>query len=126
MPRTPAGSFLGPTMMKSLYITSLRTEPKPAAMNLSSSARACTSTTSASPFSPSFSAAPVPTDTTLTLPPYLASNTGNITFSKPEFSVLVVVAIRMSSADHAVTANNNASRPAPIFPMYDFTLRSPR
>src|SRR5258706_234776 len=35
-------------MMKSLYMTSLRTEPKPAAMNLSSSAPACTSTTSAS------------------------------------------------------------------------------
>src|SRR5215469_16785239 len=41
-----AGSFLGPTTTKSLYMTSRRTLPKPFRMNCSSRALSCTSTTS--------------------------------------------------------------------------------
>jgi hypothetical protein len=90
MPRTFAGSFAGPTTMKSLYITSRRSTPNPAATNLSSSGRLWTSTTSTSPFSPSFMAFPVPTEITWTLRPLAASNFGTITLSRPELSVLVV------------------------------------
>ena len=94
MPATFAGSALGPTSTKSLYITSRRFTPNPCATNRSSSGRLCTSTTSTSPFSPSFIALPVPTEITCTLSPLSDSNFGSRKRSNPELSVLVVVASR--------------------------------
>ena len=67
MPLILAGSAAGPTMMKSLYMTALRSTPKPLSMKVFSAAGEWTSSTSASPVSPSFKASPLPTATTLTV-----------------------------------------------------------
>ena len=67
MPLMPAGSLVGPTMMKSLYITACRSTPNPSAMYFSSAAGECTRRTSASPVSPILRASPLPTATTLVL-----------------------------------------------------------
>ena len=91
---TAAGSAGGPMMTKSLYITWRRFTPQPSSTNFCSAAGACTSTTSTSPLQPSRNACPVPTASTWTSRPLRDSNFGRITFSKPEFSVLVVVAMR--------------------------------
>ena len=61
MPLTPAGSDGGPTMMKSLCMTSFRFTPLPSSMNFFSAAGECTSRTSASPFEPMAIAWPEPT-----------------------------------------------------------------
>ena len=92
--RSLAGSAGGPTMTKSLYITARRFTPKPASTNASSRAGACDSTTSTSPFSPSFIALPLPTAITSTFTLKRCSNGGRIAPSRPVFSVLVVVASR--------------------------------
>jgi tungstate transport system substrate-binding protein len=55
-PAIPAGSLCGPTMTKSLYITSNRSTPDPSATNASSDVLAWTNTTSASPRRPVSSA----------------------------------------------------------------------
>ncbi len=98
LPRRPSGSSLEPTRMKSLYMTSRRFTPWPSATNFSSAGRACTSTASTSPFLPSSSALPVPTEMTCTLTWCLASKAGSSCLSRPEFSVLVVVDRRMPRA----------------------------
>ncbi len=66
LPLMPAGSAAGPTITKSLYITSWRSTPKPSATNCSSDGLWCTNSTSASPFFASSIAWPVPTATTRT------------------------------------------------------------
>src|SRR5450759_2703612 len=91
-PATLTGSFFGPTMMKSLYITSKRSLASPSATNLSSCARACTSSTSASPLRPISIAWPVPTATTFTLTLLAFSNTGRMKVSRPESAVVGGVA----------------------------------
>src|SRR5579859_540244 len=92
--RMLAGSLLGPTITKSLYITSSRLMPSPLSTKASSWARACTSTTSASPLAPSARAWPVPTATTSTRAPYFVLKSGRMAFSRPVSAVLVVVASR--------------------------------
>src|SRR5215510_9971832 len=61
-----AGSFEGPIIMKSLYITTRRFNSLPWATYLFSRLGAWTSTTSASPFAAIASAWPVPTATVFT------------------------------------------------------------
>ena len=78
MPVTPAGSAGGPTMTKSLYITSKRTTPCPSATNFSSADLACTSRTSPSPFAAFLIACPVPTATTRTSIPVFSVNLGRM------------------------------------------------
>ena len=94
MPLILAGSSLGPSTMKSLYITSKRSLAWPSATNLSSSPRAWTSSTSASPLVPISMACPVPTATMSTLQLFFFSKSGRMKVSKPESAVLVVVARR--------------------------------
>ncbi len=65
-PFTPAGSAAGPTTTKSLCITVRRSPALPAAINSSSAAGECASTTSASPRSPISIASPLPTAIVLT------------------------------------------------------------
>ena len=89
-PAMPAGSAGGPTTTKSLYITSKRSTPPPSAMNFSSAALACTSSTSPSPFSAFLIAWPVPTATTRTSIPVFLVNSGSSTSNRPEFCVEVV------------------------------------
>ena len=84
IPAMPAGSASGPTITKSLYMTSSRLTPWSASINASSLARACTRSTSASPCSPSANACPVPTATTSTVIPLSSSKTGKIASSRPE------------------------------------------
>src|SRR6185503_9475223 len=90
-----AGSAAGPTMTKSLYITSRRSTPKPSATNFSSASRSCTKTTSASPRLPMSSAWPVPCATTRTLIPVFAPNSGRMCLNRPDCSVDVVEATTM-------------------------------
>ena len=63
---TPAGSLGAPRTTKSLYMTSWRSMPCPAAIQVFSAGGAWTRTTSASPRSPSARACPVPTEIVLT------------------------------------------------------------
>src|SRR5450759_774653 len=94
---TFAGSAAGPTMTKSLYITGLRSVPKPFATKLVSAAGLWTSRTSASFFTPSAMASPEPTATTFKVKVGFAfSNAGMSTSKRPESSVEVVDA-RMRS-----------------------------
>jgi len=86
-----AGSASGPTMTKSLYMTSRRLSILPSATYFFSSSGACTSATSASPRAASASACPVPTETVFTVYPVWRSNMGTSTSSNPESCVLVVV-----------------------------------
>src|SRR5215472_16150065 len=105
MPAIPAGSLVGPTMMKSLYMTSRRPTPSPAATNLSSAWRSCTNTTSASPRCPSASAWPVPTATTRTSIPVALAKAGSRWVKSPEFSVEVVDATVMNLSSAAVATD---------------------
>src|SRR6516165_1225086 len=89
-PLMPAGSFLGPIMTKSLYITELRFTPNPSATNFSSASFACTNTTSASPRRARSRAWPVPLAMTLTSMPVFCLNRGGIKPNSPESSVEVV------------------------------------
>ena len=66
IPATPAGSDGGPTITKSLYITSARAIPWPSATNVISAGFAWTKSTSPSPFAAFRIACPVPTATTRT------------------------------------------------------------
>ena len=90
MPATPAGSPLGPTMTKSLYMTSKRFTPWPSATNCSSSGLACTNSTSPSPLRAFLIAWPVPTATTRTSIPVLSWNSGSRWPNSPDCSVEVV------------------------------------
>ena len=63
LPFTFAGSEAGPTMMKSLYMTSRRSLPFFSFMKAASASGSCTSSTSTSPFLPYCRALPVPTAT---------------------------------------------------------------
>src|SRR6185312_14492019 len=103
----PAGSLLGPTKMKSLYITGYRFRPAPSAMNFSSCGLACTNSTSASPRRPVSRAWPVPCATTFTSMPVLALNSGRIWPNRPESCVDVVEAttIDLSCACAGVAAS---------------------
>src|SRR5580704_2556618 len=91
-PLTPAGSSLGPTRTKSLYMTPRRSMPLPSATNLSSPARSCTRSASASPRSPMASACPVPTATTRTSIPVASRKIGIKWPKRPDSSVEVVEA----------------------------------
>ena len=99
-PRMRAGSSFGPTITKSLYITSKRAMPKPSSMSFSSSARLWVKTTSTSPLRANFNTWPVPPMLVRILIPLVFSNAGNRNFSRPESSVVVVVPrrSRLSSA----------------------------
>ena len=92
-----AGSAAGPTITKSLYMTSNRSRACRSATNWSSASRAWTSSTSASPRRPMAMACPVPTATTSTRQPAARSNAGRIAASSPVSAVLVVVASRRTA-----------------------------
>ena len=110
-PAIPAGSSAGPTMTKSLYITSTRSTPKPSATKASSAGREWTKTMSASPRLPVSSAWPVPCATTRTSIPLIASNSGRMWPKRPEASVEVVEATVMKrSCAAAGAATSNDSR----------------
>ena len=86
-----AGSASGPTMRKSLYMTSRRSCILPSATYFFSSAGAWHSVTSASPRAASASAWPVPTEIVFTVRPVFFSKSGTSTSRSPESCVLVVV-----------------------------------
>jgi hypothetical protein len=86
-----AGSFSGPTMTKSLYMTRRRLSILPSSTYFFSSAGAWASVTSASPREARASAWPVPTEIVFTVSPDVFSNIGTRTSSRPESWVLVVV-----------------------------------
>ena len=112
-PLMPAGSDAGPTMTNSLYMTSVRAPPKPAATNFFSAAGLWTSRTSASFFSPSLMASPEPTATTLTLYVGLSfSNAGMSTENSPESCVDVVDARIISVVFGASRGRCRAGAPA--------------
>ena len=67
MPLMPAGSFAGPTMTKSLCMTSWRLITDPLSTSACSELGACARTASASPRSPIARASPEPTAMTFTL-----------------------------------------------------------
>ena len=106
-PLTPAGSLLGPTRMKSLYMTACRFSPKPPATNFSSWGLAWTNTTSQSPRRPVSSACPVPCERTFTSIPVLALNSGKICPNNPESWVDVV---EETTIDFSCADANGASR----------------
>ena len=95
-PATSAGSASGPTITKSLYITSSRSTPCPSATNFSSEGLWWTRRTSASPLLAIRMALPVPTATTRTPMPVCSRNPGRRTSNSPEFSVEVVEATVMN------------------------------
>ncbi len=97
-PLMPAGSPFGPIRTKSLYMTGLRSSPKPSATNFSSCALAWTKTTSASPRRPVSSAWPVPCETTRTSMPVFVLNSGRIWPNRPESWVEVVEDTVMNEA----------------------------
>ncbi len=113
-----AGSDLGPTRMKSLYITGKRFTPWPSPMNFSSADFACTNTTSASPRRAVSSACPVPCAITRTAIPVFFSKTGSRCLNSPEFSVEVVEATVMNfwacTAAGAATSASNGNNPTNI------------
>ena len=110
MPATPAGSEGGPTMTKSLYITSKRATPSPSATNFSSAVLACTKRTSPSPFAAFLIACPVPTATTRTSIPVFPVNVGRMWSKRPEFRVDVVDWTTMNLSGAA--AGPAAAKPA--------------
>ena len=110
MPATPAGSEGGPTMTKSLCITSKRAFPWPSATNFSSTVLACTKRTSPSPFAAFLIACPVPTATTRTSIPVFPVNIGRMWSKRPEFRVDVVDWTTMNLSSPA--AGPAAARPA--------------
>src|SRR5262249_6496944 len=117
MPLMPAGSAWGPTMMKSLYMTSKRFTPKPSATNCSSDFLSCTNSTSASPFLARSMAWPVPLATTRTSMPVFLVKIGSRYSNSPESCVEVVDATTMkrSSASvgtaHSPRPTSTAPRP---------------
>ena len=116
-PATFAGSDFGPTITKSLYITSRRSMPKPSSTNFCSATWSWTSTTSASPLRAVASACPVPCATTRTSMPVFDLNAGSKCLKRPESSVDVVDATTMklswacdgSDADASANAIDAAS-----------------
>src|SRR6266851_4082126 len=101
-PATLAGSLVGPISTKSLYMTSRRPTPKPAATKASSDGVSWTSSTSASPCSPSLSAWPVPTATTRTAMPVFLVKAGRRWPKRPDCSVEVVEATVMKGFSSAL------------------------
>lgn len=78
-------------------------------MKASSAARACTNTTSTSPLSPSFRAAPVPTATRSTRHRFSFSNSGSKTSNRPESLVEVVDASRRAETVSAAVPLSGAT-----------------
>ena len=109
-PSTRARSLAGPTRMKSLYITSRRSMPKPCSTKASSAALSWTKTTSQSPRSPILSACPVPTATTRTSMPVCLVKAGSRNPNSPDSSVEVVEATVMNgcSATAGDAADTNS------------------
>src|SRR5882724_595264 len=118
MPLMPAGSACGPTMMKSLYMTSKRFTPKPSATNCSSDFLSCTNSTSASPFLARSMAWPVPLATTRTSMPVFFVNNGSRYSNSPESWVEVVDATTMKRSSASVGAAHNptprSAAPSPV------------
>src|SRR5690606_20868779 len=83
-------------MTKSLYMTRLCSTPWPDSTNFFSATGSWTKTTSASPFSPVFSAWPVPCATTRTVIPVALVKSGRIWPNSPDCSVEVVLATTMN------------------------------
>ena len=120
MPLIPAGSAFGPTMTKSLYMTSKRSTPLPSATNFSSDGLAWTSSTSPSPLAAFLSAWPVPTATTRTSMPVLSLNWGRMLSRRPEFWVEVVDWTTMNSSALAPNVAAPVARPSAIAPASRF------
>src|SRR5882724_8270930 len=118
MPLMPAGSACGPTMMKSLYMTSKRFTPKPSATNCSSDFLSCTNSTSASPFLARSMAWPVPLATTRTSMPVFFVNNGSRYSNSPESWVEVVDATTMKRSSASVGAAHSptprTAAPSPV------------
>src|SRR5690349_18104182 len=137
-PLMPAGSFAGPMMTKSLYMTSRRLSILPSLTYFFSSSGACARTTSASPRAASASAWPVPMAIVFTVYPLSRSNIGTRTSRSPESCVLVVVdrmtgeraacaaMCRGAPIDNARTTTNSRRRfIEPIMRMHSLVSTSP-
>jgi hypothetical protein len=109
-PPSRAGSAAGPTITKSLNITSWRPVAKPSATNRRSASRSWTSTTSASPRRAVSSAWPVPSATTRTSMPVCFVNAGSRCLNSPDCSVEVVDATTMNDVcAHAAAQASQAA-----------------